>query len=104
MGDLWTKKKSGSTKASDKQKAHSMDHIFTVTPPGPFNFEPRSWPAWITWFERFRVASGLKEKDGAYQVNSLIYKMGDKADDILSSLQLTEEKQKENDEVKHAFD
>lgn len=50
------------------------------------------------------MASGLKEKDGAYQVNSLIYTMGDKADDILSSLQLTDEKEKDFEEVKKAFD
>lgn len=79
-----------------------MDHIFTITPLGPFDFEPSSWPTWIKRFERFRIASGLKEKDGAYQVNSLIYTMGEKADNILSSLQLTEEK--DFDEVKKAFD
>lgn len=81
-----------------------MDHIFTITPLGPFDFEPSSWPTWIKRFERFRIASGLKEKDGAYQVNSLIYTMGEKADNILSSLQLTEEKEKDFDEVKKAFD
>ncbi|KAF7646652.1 hypothetical protein LDENG_00184280 [Lucifuga dentata] len=50
------------------------------------------------------MASGLKGKDGEYQVNSLIYTMGDKADDILTSLQLSAEKQKVYEEVKTAFD
>ena len=77
-----------------------MDHIFTIPPPGPFDFEPNSWPAWIKRFEPFRLASGLKEKDKAYQVNSLIYTMGDKDDDILSLLQLAEDKQNDYDEVK----
>lgn len=81
-----------------------MDHIFTITPPGPFNFEPSSWPAWIKRFEHFRLASGLKDKDGAYQVNSLIYTMGDRADDILSSLRLAEDEQNDYDQVKKAFD
>ncbi|KAJ7998092.1 hypothetical protein DPEC_G00218970 [Dallia pectoralis] len=81
-----------------------MDHIFTITPPGPFDFEPSSWPAWIKRFERFRMAPGLKEKDGAYQVNSLNYTMGDKADDILSALQLTDEKEEDFEELNPKLD
>ncbi|GAA6094208.1 uncharacterized protein K02A2.6-like [Tachysurus ichikawai] len=29
-----------------------MDHMFTITPLGPFDFEPSSWP---TWIKRFRL-------------------------------------------------
>lgn len=81
-----------------------MDHIFTITPPGAFDYEPSSWPAWIKRFERFRVASGLKDKDSAFQVNSLIYTMGEKAEDILSSFDLEAAKVNNYDEVKKAFD
>ncbi len=37
-------------------------------------------------FERFRVASGLADKDSAYQVNSLLYIMGERSDDILTTI------------------
>ena len=59
-----------------------------VTPPEPFDFTtPDEWPKWL---RRFRKASGLAAGDEETQVNTLIYCMGDKADDILWSLQLSE--------------
>lgn len=81
-----------------------MDQIFSLTPPGSFNFdEPSSWPQWMRRFERFRVASGLAEKPSAYQVNSLLYIMGEKSDDILNTLPLSEEEKKSYEEVKKAL-
>ena len=68
---------------------------FQIAPPEQFNFEqPEEWPRWIRRFERFSDASGLSKKDEAHQVNTLIYCMGDAADDILTSLSLTTEEQK----------
>ena len=64
---------------------------FQVTPPEKFNFtRPEEWPKWARRFERFRHASGLTEKDDETQVNTLLYAMGDKGDDILQSFQLAE--------------
>ena len=48
----------------------------------------------VQWFERFRSASGLAEKDQSIQINSLIYCMGNEADDILDSLTLTNDEKK----------
>ena len=46
----------------------------------PFNFsEPETWHTWIQRFDRFRSASGLEDKSGVTQVNSLIYSMGPEA-------------------------
>ena len=42
------------------------------------------WPRWITRFERYRIASGLKGKSGNDQVSTMLYSMGDCADDILT--------------------
>ena len=57
---------------------------FQVSAPEPSNFSrPVEWNKWIRHFECFRVASGLNEKGEAAQVNTLIYSMGDEADDIL---------------------
>ena len=60
---------------------------YQITAPENFNFNrPKEWPRWIRKFERFRLVSGLSEKDEANQVSALIYTMGDTADDILSTL------------------
>jgi len=65
---------------------------FPISPPESFNFlSPQDWPKWIRHFERFRIRSGLHAKSEENQINVLIYIMGDKADDILSSFGLTEE-------------
>ena len=66
-----------------------------VTPPEPFDFTtPDEWPKWLRRFQRLRIASGLAAGDEETQVNTLIYCMGDKADDILWSLQLSAEDEK----------
>ena len=48
------------------------------------------WPKWLKRFERYRVASGLKNKSNHDQVSILLYSMGDCADDILSTLTVDE--------------
>ena len=65
---------------------------FQIPPPESFNFSrPEEWPKWVRQFECFRYASGLSEKEEPIQVHTLIYSMGDQADDILSSFSLLEE-------------
>lgn len=82
-----------------------MDSLFSINPPENFDFTDYSkWPNWIRRFERFRVAAGLNGKEEDYQVNSLLYAMGDKADDILSTLGLREEECGKYMIVKEAFD
>lgn len=82
-----------------------MDTLFSISPPEHFDFSDfGSWPNWIRRYERFRVAAGIGERSQEYQVNSLIYTMGDKADDILSTLALSEEDRKKYDRVKEAFE
>ena len=78
---------------------------YQVSPPEQFNFShPAEWPKWARRFERFRRASGLAEKDEEAQVNTLLYSMGDEADDILRSFRLSEEDAKSYDTVKSKFD
>ena len=55
-------------------------------------------------FERFREASGLSTKLPAEQVNTLVYCMGEEADDILTSLHLTEDENGPYEVVKQKFD
>lgn len=69
-----------------------MATSYQVSPPEQFTFSrPQEWSKWIRRFERFRSASGLNDKPEEVQVNTLIYTMGDEADDILRSFTLTEE-------------
>ena len=59
-----------------------------------FNFaRSEEWPKWLKRFERFKHASGLADKSEECQVNTLIYTMGAKADDIFQSFSLSTEKQ-----------
>ena len=51
-------------------------------------------------FERYRVASGLNLKNVAFQVNTLIYSMGDEVKDILNPSPLTEEEKRNYSAVK----
>ena len=72
-----------------------MAVTYQVTPPESFIFkQPQEWPKWIRRFEHFRSAAGLAEKAEEVQVNTLIYTMGDEADDILRSFQLMDEDKK----------
>ena len=78
---------------------------YQVTAPEPFNFSrPSDWTKWIRRFERFREASGIDKNSEATQVNSLIYSMGDQADDILRAFNLSEEDAKKYSVVKNKFD
>ena len=78
---------------------------YQVTPPQTFKFStPGDWPKWSQRFERFRNASGLNEKGEESQINTLIYCMGDEANDILRSFGLSKEDKKKYDVVKGKFD
>ena len=78
---------------------------FQILPPEKFDFtQPEQWPRWYRRFERFRQASGLASKSEENQVNTLIYSMGEEADDILYSLGLSDDKQKKYDTVSNKFE
>ncbi len=82
-----------------------MAATFQVSAPEPFNFScPAEWTKWRRRFERFRKASGLDASDEEAQVNTLIYAMGDQADDILRSFGLSEEDAKKYKPVVDKFE
>jgi hypothetical protein len=63
-----------------------------ISAPEPFDFtNPGSWEKWKRRFSRFRMASQLHRSSGEEQVNTLLYLMGDKADDILIQFKLSVE-------------
>ena len=66
-------------------------------PPENFNFEkPGEWPSWRQRFTRFRSASKLSLEDADVQVSTLIYAMGNEAENIFKTFTFTEEED-END-------
>nr|XP_061786511.1 uncharacterized protein LOC133577033 [Nerophis lumbriciformis] len=74
---------------------------FSIQPPEAFNFsKPQDWERWIRRFERFRLASNLHLSTEANQVNTLIYCMGDEADDILRGHDLTDIQRQQYTSVK----
>ena len=73
--------------------------------PGKFDFsKPDNWLKWKNRFEQFRVASGLKQEDGPRQVSTLLYCMGEEADSVLSSTNISEADREKYDSVMAKFD
>ena len=82
-----------------------MAASYQIAPPEPFNFScPKEWTKWIRRFERFQIASGLNEKPQETQVNTLIYTMGENADEIFQSFGMSDEDKKDFKKVKEKFD
>lgn len=77
---------------------------YQVPPPEKFSFKPEDWTRWIRRFERFRKATGLDQKSGENQVNTLVYSMGEEADDIMVSFGLTADDAKQYELVKNRFE
>lgn len=84
--------KKSPTEHKTMEKKYVMAISVQLTQPEPFDFSSLSdWPRWVRRFERFHVASGLKDQDEEYHVNALLYAMKDAADDIVLRI---EEKKK----------
>ena len=76
-----------------------------LEPPAPFNFRtPDDWPRWRRRFEQFRVASGLVNDDSIKQVNTLLYCLGEEAEGVLTSTNVTPEERRVYDTVLEKLD
>ena len=76
-----------------------------LQPPEPFNFRtPDDWPRWLRWFEQFREAASLTEDSDKKQVNTLLYCLGEEAEAVLSSTNITEEERAVYTTVVSKFD
>ena len=77
---------------------------FNIQPPEAFDFsKPLEWTRWIRRFERFRQASNLADSSEENQVNTLIYCMGDEADDVLRGLKLSAGDLRQYSKVRDGF-
>ena len=57
------------------------------------------WPKWKKRFEQFRVASGLANKEEPRQVSTLLYCLGEEADDVHTSTNIKNDDRKKYDVV-----
>ena len=72
--------------------------------PASFMFNsPDEWPKWKRSFEQYRVASGLHKENDERQVSILLYCLGEEADDVLTSTNITPENQKKFADVIQKF-
>ena len=70
--------------------------------PEPFDFSnPDSWSR---RFKQFREVSGLLVESETRQVSTLLYTMGENANNVLTSTQITNEEQNKYDTVLTKFD
>ena len=76
-----------------------------LQPPEPFNFRtPDDWPRWKRRFQQFRDASGLTESSSGKQVSTLLYCLGEEAEEILVSTNATADDRKDYARVLGKFD
>ena len=62
-----------------------------LQPPNPFDFKhPDNWQKWKRRFEQYRHASGLASGSEQRQVSTLLYCLGEQAEDVLSSTGISE--------------
>ena len=60
--------------------------------PEPFDFSnPDSWSKWKRRFEQLREVSGLLGELETRQISTLLYTMGENANNVLTSTQITNE-------------
>ena len=75
-----------------------------LSPPDPFDFKrPDEWERWKRRFEQFRIASGLSEEYDERQVSTLLYCLGEEAEDVLASTHVTAEQRKKYKDVVRKF-
>ena len=75
-----------------------------MAPLEKFSFELNDWSKWLERWDRFRITSELDKTPNDTQVATLIYSVCEDADEIFSTLALTEEERRVYDIVKAKFD
>ena len=77
----------------------------SLSVPTAFPFDtPDHWPKWKCHFEQYRLVSGLSKESEERQVNTLLYYLGEEAEDILTSTNISDDDRKQYDMVMEKFD
>ncbi|KAL1421853.1 hypothetical protein MTO96_022771 [Rhipicephalus appendiculatus] len=66
--------------------------------------KPEDWTQWHHRWEYYRLISCLSGQDDMTQINTLLYAMGEQAEDVLTALKLTEEQKSYYVAVTSAFE
>ncbi len=80
---------------SSHNEATMSRPITNISPPDKFSFKPDEWPRWKLRYERYLAASGLENQNDKTKINSLIYNMGEDAEDIFASFSWDDEADKD---------
>ena len=93
---------SGYLPAPRDEMAVALAASFQLQPPAPFNFnQPEEWPRWKSRFEQFRLASGLLTTEDEQQVSTLLYCLGEQAEEVLRSANTsTDDRSKHDDQTR----
>ena len=76
-----------------------------LQPPEPFNFKSLDeWPRWRRRFLQFRDTSGLSDEGKQNQISTLFYCMGESAEDVLTSTDISADDRKGFESVLTKFD
>ena len=76
-----------------------------LQPPAPFCFQKiDEWPKLKRCFEQYQLASGLADKGEERQVSTLLYCLGEDAEDVLDTMKITSENRKKYSKVVDVFD
>ena len=76
-----------------------------LDPPSQFDFfKPHEWPKWKRRFQQYRSAAGLATEDETRQVDTLLYCMGEEADSVLTSTNISADDRKKYTAVIGKFD
>ena len=79
--------------------------IMNLQPPTPFSFaNSEEWPKWKRHFEQYRQASGLAEKGEECQVSTLLYFLGEDAEEVLDTTRISTDDRKKYQKVIEEFD
>lgn len=78
----------------------------TLQTPQQFDFtHPETWPEWSRRYQRYRNLNKLQAESEQYQIDNLVYIMGDTAEDILLQLSFANQAdRKKYEKVWDAFD
>ena len=74
-----------------------------IPKPEKFDFNAEKWPTWKHRFLRFRLASNQANKSNAQLVNTLLYCLEERAEDMFASFSLNEANAKKFDVVTERF-
>jgi hypothetical protein len=76
-----------------------------IKPPNNFDFSrPSEWSDWIRRYKRYHTVAKLGKEDDLVQIDTLLYVMGETAENVFDQLSLSDDDRKNYDEVLAAFE